>query len=500
LFYGPRHAPAFGVLAAILLIHSVSVPGTTLDVNLATQVGAPYDAAVIDRDVRTLWRLGRFHDIRVETVQGGEGADVVFHVTPEPQYALRDIRLKPNTFGIQMSMPPRTVLTQARAQELAIAAQRQLNDRGYPKAKIAWNFVPAGEGRYDLHLNVVPGDAVRLKLTGDLPLHPRPKVYSTAAIEAYAARLQSHYIALGYYDATVKTTEEIRGRDATVNFAVTRGDFHRTVDMKALCTCLFDQRREAESRGILDFNARLDESGIPSVATGKPYTVGRITFTGHPQYSDALVRRHFLLDEGVPLDNMLLRRSVTRLNRSGLFEPLDEHGVRILTDQRTGTADIVIELRERKHGYWNFGGPLPLTASIGMRLPAWGRGLLELSTYSVSFNLLAYSSILKLTTARRFLPVLSLERSFLPGAGWLSGFGISPQIPWKYSAMNYAFTQLEQRAGPRLAGVRGPDLTIIFERPAGDAALLCEGPQPRLRVARAGAGIALHVVRTLASF
>jgi len=174
--------------------------------------------------------------------------------------------------------------------------------------------------------------------------------------------------------------------------------------------------------------------------------------------------------------------------------------VRILTDARTGTADIVVQLTERKHGYWNFGGPLPLTASIGARLPAWGRGLLELSTYTVSFNLLAYSSILKLTTARRFLPVLSLERSFLPGAGFLSGFSIAPQIPWKYSLMNYGFTQFEQRVGPPLAGARGPDLIIAFERPGGETALVCEAPKPRFHVARTGAGIALHTARTLASF
>jgi len=308
------------VLAAILLIHSVSVPGTNLQVNLATQVGRAYDAATIDKDVRTLWSLGRFHDIRVETIQSEEGADVVFRVTPEPQYPLRDIRLKPNTFGIQMSMPPETVLTQARAQELAVAAQRQLNDRGYAKAKVAWNFSPAGAGRYDLHLTVTPGEALRLKATGDTSLHPRPKVYSTAAIEAYSARLQSHYIALGYYDARATATEEILGKDAWVNFAVTRGELHRPLDMKALCGCLFDQRRDAETKGVLDFSARLDESGIPRVETGKPYTVGRISFLGHPHYSDALIRSHFLLDEGVPLDNLLLRRSVARLNRAGLFE------------------------------------------------------------------------------------------------------------------------------------------------------------------------------------
>jgi hypothetical protein len=392
------------------------------------------------------------------------------------------------------------MLTRIRAQELAVAAQRQLNEKGYSKAKVTWDFTPANGGRYDLQLHVVPGQSLRLKATGDTSLHP-PKVYSASAIENYAARLQAHYIALGYYDATVRTSEEIQGKEAHVNFAVTRGDFSRPLDMKSICNCLFDQRREAEKKGILEFNARLDESGVPQVDTGKPYTVGRITFLGHPHFSDTLIRRHFILDEGVPLDNMLLRRSVGRLNRANLFENIDEHSVRILTDARTGTADIVVNLTERKHGAWNFAGPLPLTASISARLPAWGRGLIELSTYTASFNLLAYSTILKITAGRRFMPIFSLQRAFLPGAGWLSGFAIAPQIPWKYQAMNYGFTQFEQRVGPRLAGSRAPDLMVSFQRPSGgEATLICQAPKPRFYVVRTGAGIAIHVVRTLASF
>ena len=488
------------MLAAILLIHSVSVPGTTLEVNLATQVGQPYDAATIDRDVKTLWTLGKFHDISVETVNSEEGADVVFHVTREPQYTIRDIRLKPNTFGVQLTIPPGTMLTEVQAQQVANSAKKQLNEKGYSTAKITWAFTPVGGGRHDLILNVVPGESPKLKLTGETFLHPRPKVYSAEAIDQYSARLQSHYIAQGYYDARVNTNEEIKGKEAHVNFVVNRGDLYTPIDMKTVCGCLFDQRREAEKKGVLDFNVRMDESLEPQVDLGKPYTVGRITFLGHKRYSDSLIRSHFLLDEGVPLDNMLLRKSVARLNASNLFEPVDEHGVHIITDAKTGTADIVVNLVERKRNYWNFAGPLPLTASLGARLPAWGKGVLELSTYSVSFNLLAFSTILKLTTARRFLPVLSLERSFMPGAGLLSGFAYSPQIPWKYSVMNYGFTQVEQRLTPKLAGARGPDIVIAFQRPKGEASLLCEAPQPRFRVLRVGATIGLHAVRTLSSF
>ena len=163
-------------------------------------------------------------------------------------------------------------------------------------------------------------------------------------------------------------------------------------------------------------------------------------------------------------------------------------------------ADIDIHLNERKHGSWNFSGPLPLSATISVRLPAWGQQVLELSSYAVSFNLLAYSSILKLTTARRFLPILSLERPFTPGAGFLSGFAYSPQIPWKLQAANYVFTQFERRIQPVLAGQRGPDITVSFQRPAGEAALICESPKPRFSTARMVVGVGLELLRSFASF
>jgi hypothetical protein len=116
----------------------------------------------------------------------------------------------------------------------------------------------------------------------------------------------------------------------------------------------------------------------------------------------------------------------------------------------------------------------------------------------LSFNALAYSTILKLAANRRFLPVLSIERPFTPGGGWLSGFAFAPQMGPQWMALHYAGAQLEGRLGPWLAGTRMPDLTVTMSRPSGDTAgILCEAPKPRLRLLRMGAGAALGLTRTL---
>ena len=85
------------------------------------------------------------------------------------------------------------------------------------KPKSIGSSSPPRTSRYDLVLSVTPGEAPKVRASGDTSLHP-PKVYSTAAIDNYAARLTSHYIALGYYDAKVNVTQEVRGKDAMVQF------------------------------------------------------------------------------------------------------------------------------------------------------------------------------------------------------------------------------------------------------------------------------------------
>src|SRR6202011_5748829 len=131
--------------------------------------------------------------------------------------------------------------------------------------------------------------------------------------------------------------------------------------------------------------------------------------------------------------------------------------------EKTGIADITVHLTERKRGAWNLSGPVgplslagPLRGSVSSRLPPWGQGLLELSTYTLSFNMFAFSRsflpVLSLASKKTVFPVVALERPFLPGAGWLSGLALSPQIGWKAATAGYASTQLHRRLQPLIAG------------------------------------------------
>jgi hypothetical protein len=537
--------------SAAPIVTSVTVTGANLPVKLATQVGLPYDSAMVDKDVHSLWEMGRLEDIHVEVSQTDNGTDVVFHAVPVQEVRLHEIRIEPNSFGLHLKLPEGSMLDRRRAQQVAVEAERQLTAQGYLNAHVEYSLAPVPGGAADLRLTVHAGTALRVKeveIDGDsalpanklngalhalrirrmLPALPHVwggwrllPAYSPDAVYDDIGRLESLYLSRGYFDAEVRPGDvEIHGQDARVHLSVKAGPHYSTRNwsLDSLCPCLFAGRRDAERQGVLEFSAELDiHRADPSagrspsadlslgITRGQPFRVARIDFAGNHHYGDAFLRRNLLLGEGEPLNQYLLRKSLDRLNRTARFENLGTAHVSIRENEETGLAYVSVRVKERRPGSWNLSGPVgpvalggPLQASIAERLPSWGRGLLELSTYSASISLIAFAHpvipVLGLTSKSTWLPVLALARPFSPGEGWKSGFAVTPQIGARGTGFQYASTQLEQRVLPVLAGDRGlvPGLPVTVHRPAGDATLICQPAKPRFAVLRTAASIALQ--------
>jgi hypothetical protein len=151
-----------------------------------------------------------------------------------------------------------------------------------------------------------------------------------------------------------------------------------------------------------------------------------------------------------------LRASLARLNRSGLFEPLTPGDVEIRRKPDALTADLTVAIRERPGRRWSLAGPLGpspfglLEATISSRLPPWGRGVFEASTYYLTFSVTGISNPLI-----RLLPIparpsppalLVLERPYLPGQALLSGFALSPQLSAPRLLAGYGLTHLDRVA------------------------------------------------------
>jgi len=267
--------------------------------------------------------------------------------------------------------------------------------------------------------------------------------------------------------------------------------------MDALCACLLDARRSAETQGRLDFTAEVELAGTDAAAVdvtariwmGLPYGIGRINFAGHTRISDSTLRRTMTVYERDMLDVGELRRSLARINDIGVFEPLTLADIGVVRRDDGVTADLTITLRERKQRWWSVSGPvLPgigsLRASLASRLPPWGRATFEATTYFVSLNVTGFAK-----------PFLALERPVIPGQRLLSGFTVSPALSPQTMLMHYARTHAAHGISAMLDGEVQDPLAVPVTA-AGrrqDEPLICVPPRPRFWWLRRGAAVAVNV-------
>ena len=363
---------------------------------------------------------------------------------------------------------------------------------------------------------------------------------TVAALDADLARLRSFYISHGHFDAEVRLGGvTFDGREATVTLQVRSGAKsrvrHLTIDgldgrrekmpgssngdfpVAALCTSLIDAQRNAETRGRIDFAVELEVAETAdapaasagnwvdvraSVREGTARAVGRISFSGHYRINESTLRRMMALQERAVFDVTKLRRSLARLNASGLFEPLTLADVEIQRNDDGWSAEVTIPLRERRRRRWWLSGPLaplglggPLQAAISSRLPPWGRSVFEASTYYATFSLIGFSNplgFLPFAPKRSFSPLLVLERPYLPGQALFSGFALSPNLSPRAMLASYGLTHLGRGAHAVLSSdvADGSGLLVRVRTNRDVGYLICEPPKPRLQWLRRGAAYA----------
>jgi len=268
----------------------------------------------------------------------------------------------------------------------------------------------------------------------------------------------------------------------------------------ALCACLLNLRRSADAQGRLDFTAEVASAGTNGpvdltarVWVGSAHAIGRINFAGHSGINDSTLRRAMTIYERERLDVGQLRRSLARINAIGVFEPLTLADISVARRDDGVTADLTIPLRERKRRWWSVSGPMfpgigRLQASVSSRLPPWGRGVFDATTYFVSLNVAGF--------AKPFL-FLTLQRPVVPGQELFSGFAVSPALSPRAMLMHYGRTHLAHRVGNLLDVEWNDPLTVpVTSAGALEAEpLVCVPPKPRLWWLRRGAATAANVAR-----
>lgn len=391
--------------------------------------------------------------------------------------------------------------------------------------------------------------------------HP---AFSEHGVAADLARIRALYISEGYLspdvalarnefsgknaDLTIEAHSGPRYRVAEIHFASERSEPPLNVPANPdrpfphaeLCRCLRELKRGAESEGRLDFDVDLQiqrrgEPELPAargkvpepslarnlppvsllarVTTGRPFRVGRMEFQSAGSINDLTLRRAMTIDEADPFDWGQIHRSVARLNRLGLIEPVSEENLRVLRRPDEDMADLFVSVKCAQRGRWSLSGPAGpfnvlnnLNFTLSSRLPNWGKKPWEIGTYYLSVSFLSFPQALiradSIDISKKILPLFAVSRPYLPGQGWRSGFFVSPQLNWRESLKNYGITQLRELGHGVLSAPQEADIVVPVSwagpaeqngrfLPSATGAIICEQPKPRWRLARTAAKLAL---------
>ncbi|HBY63661.1 MAG TPA: hypothetical protein DEH78_27875 [Solibacterales bacterium] len=515
-------------------VKSVHVEGPAPGLALFTRAGSPLDEDTLTRDVRQLWETGSYEDVRVERLPAGDGVAVVFHLDAKPKTFLGRVTFTERSPDRKLRMAEGAEMDRRRAHTIAQTLQKQLRDEGFAFGRVSTELAPAGLRRVDLHIDVDAGGRYRISgadFAGDagvpesalrraLRLTRKDRPYVEDAVDADLHRLRSLYARNGYFDARAGLAGVgFQGDRVQLTFSVEAG---RKYDVREdwwreECRCLLAERRQSEAEGRLDFTARLLVRGAPKgglriereTHASEPYRVRRIQFHGNHVFGDLTLRRALVLDEGAPFDPSRLGRSVVRLNRLGLLRETGENDVRVVRDEDARTVDIAIHVKDGPRGRWSLSGPAgtmrlggPLSGSLVTRLPV-------LSTFNAAVSLMAFanpfSRLLPAAKNREWQPFARIDRPYLVGHGWSSGFTLMPQAGWQGMAALYGVNQAQGRLMGRLRG-ETPEpqpLAVAVERVGDDAAprvaltLLCEPERSKWRRVRTSAVFAAEMALSL---
>jgi outer membrane protein insertion porin family len=105
---------------------------------------------------------------------------------------------------------------------------------------------------------------------------------------------------------------------------------------------LFKNNPGNPEEGIVDLNVHIDE--------GKQFSLRSLTFEG-ADLSQKQLAEFFVLNVGDVFNQRLLQETVTRLNKAGLFEPIEvDRDFTYKTDEENGTVALVLNLRKKTAG------------------------------------------------------------------------------------------------------------------------------------------------------
>jgi outer membrane protein insertion porin family len=433
------------VLKEVKIAGNLRVEEDGIRLHVKNRPGQLFDQAVVEQDVKAIYRMGFFEDVQAEISPDG----VLTYTVKEKPY-VREIKIEGNAqlardkIETALGVTPRTILDRGRVAEGVDKVRKLYNEQGYVNAKVDYALSVESSNQAVLVVDIVEGNRLLIKKVsfegnrsfseGELKGLMATKeewlfsfitnrgVLDRDILTNDMAILSNHYYDHGYIDLKVAEPVILRDRDGLeVVIRIDEGQQYRVGKVEIGGELIQDGRQMLKqvklTSGQIFRGSRLrdDVSTITDmysnkgfafvqvepltkvnapektvdvaliITKGPPVYFNRILIAGNTKTRDKVVRRELEATEQELFSGSKISQSRNALQRTGYFEDVQ------LTTRKTDqpdTVDLLVDVKEGPTGTFSVGAGYSggdgflFNASVAEK-NLFGRGQTANGTFSI---------------------------------------------------------------------------------------------------------------------
>ncbi len=383
---------------------------------IKSKPGDIFFASRMTEDLRAIWAMGYFDDIRIEAQKDERGKLVTFHVTEKP--TIRVIRFKGNYVyeddELKETLTIRTgsILNNFKVQNNIRRIETLYKEKNYHNVQVKTQIKPLKNNQADLIFQVEEGDKVRIKTIefvgnqafsakklkkvmkssekGFFSLITSSGDLNTQELRQDVARLSAYYHNNGYIKARVGEPKlEFKDKWIYITFKIEEGPRFKIGKVDITGDLIFSDQELKQKLTILDeefYNrevVRNDVLMLVDLYSDEGYAYAdivphthedpekkvvditynidkaqqvyfeKIIITGNSRTRDKVIRRELKVYEQELFGGKRLKRGIRNLHRLDFFEDVKVNTTKGSTDD---TMVLKIDVKEKPTGTFSFGG------------------------------------------------------------------------------------------------------------------------------------------------
>jgi len=392
-----------------------TVARETVLARIQMKPGAPYDGAVVSEDIRRLFALGYFTDVRADVETLPEGLRLLFVVKEKPVIASIEVQgnrflRKPKILEL-FTLSAGQLYDPRKVKEGIDLIRAEYSRKGFSGVEIASRVeVQEAANAATLYLLIDEGARTRIRailIEGNQAFPDKrirkvlktkrrkwftAGVYNEQVLDEDLERVRSFYRKHGYQDVEVSrdVARDPSGRGLHVLLRIAEGLQHRVGQVAIEGAALFPEREirqvvtlkpgavyndeslQEDLRAIKQYYG--DRGYIHTEVTPDPQLdtatkrvnltyhiverelvyVHQVDVEGNLRTKDVVIRRELRIYPGEPFNGAKIRKSLERLYNLGYFEEVNVDTEPV--PQEANREDLKVRVKEAKTGSFSFGG------------------------------------------------------------------------------------------------------------------------------------------------